>query len=133
VEILGPSDVAALEHLCERLPEILPDRPACLTHGDLWAQNVLADDAGVPALVDPAVSFTWAEVDIAHLWSTGPPPEAAAFFGRYAEITGLDPGWRERAPVIQLRQHLAVLAQYGDRWGTAEAVRATLAPFRRRG
>jgi fructosamine kinase len=34
---LEPADRAALERLCHRLPELLPDRPACLTHGDLWA------------------------------------------------------------------------------------------------
>ncbi|MFF0372543.1 fructosamine kinase family protein [Micromonospora sp. NPDC005087] len=34
----------------------LPDRPACLTHGDLWAQNILATPDGQPALIDPAVS-----------------------------------------------------------------------------
>ncbi|MGW5353646.1 fructosamine kinase family protein [Streptomyces sp. NPDC004031] len=129
---LDAGDRAALEHLCERLPELLPDAPACLTHGDLWAQNVMAAPDGGPALIDPAVSYTWAEVDLAHLWTTAPPPEADAFFGLYAELTGLDRGWRERMPVLQLRQHLAVIAQFEPDWGAAELVRGTLAPFRRR-
>ena len=129
---LGPEDRAALEHLCARLPELLPAKPASLTHGDFWMQNVLASSDGEPALIDPAVSYTWAEVDLAHVWTTAPPPEAHAFFERYAELTGLDLGWRERMPIIQLRQHLAVLAQFEDLWGTADLVRATLAPFRRR-
>ncbi|MGQ7296918.1 fructosamine kinase family protein [Quadrisphaera sp. KR29] len=128
---LGPADRAALEHLCSRLPEILPDAPACLTHGDLWAQNVMATAGGRPALIDPAVSYTWAEVDLAHLWTTAPPPEAGACFGLYAELTGLDDGWRERMPVLQLRQHLAVIAQFEPDWGAADTARATLAPFRR--
>ncbi len=130
---LDAEDRAALEHLCARLPELLPARPACLTHGDLWAQNVLATAGGRPALIDPAVSYMWAEVDLAHLWTTVPPPEADAFFARYAELTGLDDGWRERIPIIQLRQHLAVIAQFEPDWGAADIVRATLAPFRRRG
>ena len=129
---LGPADRAALEHLCDRLPELLPERPACLTHGDLWAQNVLSTADGRPALIDPAVSYTWAEVDLAHLWTTARPPEAAASYDLYAELTGLDRGWRERMPVLQLRQHLAVIAQFDDDWGAADLVRATLAPFRRR-
>ena len=128
---LDAVDRAALERLCDRLPELLPDAPACLVHGDLWAQNVLATADGEPALVDPAVSYTWAEVDLAHLWTTAPPPEAAVFFERYAELTGLDAGWRERMPILQLRQHLAVLAQFDPDWGAAETIRATLAPFRR--
>ncbi|MFC3505314.1 fructosamine kinase family protein [Micromonospora krabiensis] len=127
---LDRGDRTALERLCHRLPELLPDRPACLTHGDLWAQNVLATSDGQPALIDPAVSYTWAEVDLAHVWSTSPPPEARRFFDVYAELTGLDGDWRARMPIIQLRQHLAVLAQFDDDWGAADQIRATLAPFR---
>ncbi|UJP40345.1 fructosamine kinase family protein [Cellulomonas palmilytica] len=129
---LDAADRAALHRLCDRLPELLPDAPACLVHGDLWAQNVLATAAGEPALIDPAVSYTWAEIDLAHVWTTAPPPEAAVFFDRYAELTGLDAGWRERMPILQLRQHLAVVAQFDPDWGAAQTIRATLAPFRTR-
>ncbi|MFY1689413.1 fructosamine kinase family protein [Plantactinospora sp. WMMB782] len=129
---LDSADRAALERLCHRLPELLPDRPACLTHGDLWAQNVLATPDGQPAVIDPAVSYMWAEVDLAHLWTTAPPPEAHRFFEVYAELTALDDDWRSRMPIIQLRQHLAVLAQFDDDWGAADQIRATLAPFRTR-
>ena len=121
----------ALERLCSRLPELLPTKPACLTHGDFWMQNILATADGDPVLIDPAVSYTWAEVDLAHVWTTAPPPEAQGFFDRYAELTSLDDGWRDRMPIIQLRQHLAVLAQFDDQWGTGDAARATLEPFRR--
>ncbi|GAB1333050.1 fructosamine kinase family protein [Streptomyces sennicomposti] len=131
-EALGAADRAALERLCDRLPELLPVRSACLTHGDLWTQNVMATPDGRPALIDPAVSYTWAEVDLAHLWTTAPPPEAHVFFGLYAELTGLDHDWRERMPILQLRQHLAVIAQFDPDWGAADLVRATLAPFRQR-
>lgn len=127
---LDAQDRAALERLCERLPDLLPAKPACLVHGDLWMQNVLATPDGRPALIDPAVSYAWAEIDLAHLWTTAPPPEAAVFFERYAELTGLDSGWRERMPIIQLRQHLAVIAQFDEDWGAAGVVRKTLAPFR---
>ncbi|BEL06480.1 hypothetical protein Q0Z83_046710 [Actinoplanes sichuanensis] len=129
---LEPADRAALERLCTRLPELLPERPACLTHGDLWAQNVLATTDGRAALIDPAVSYMWAEVDLAHLWTTAPPPESWRFFDVYAELTGLDDDWRARMPIIQLRQHLAVVAQFDDDWGAAATIRATLAPFRSR-
>ena len=129
---LDTADRAALERLCDRLPELLPLRPACLTHGDLWALNVMATSDGRPALIDPAVSYMWADVDLAHLWTTAPPPEARVFFGLYAELTGLDRDWRERMPILQLRQHLAVIAQFDSHRGAADLVRATLAPFRQR-
>jgi len=131
-EALDAGDRAALERLCARLPYLLPAEPACLAHGDLWAQNVMATADGRPALIDPAVSYTWAEVDLAHLWTTAPPPEAHAFFDLYAELTGRGKGWRDRMPILQLRQHLAVIAQFEDDWGAADQVRATLAPFRQR-
>jgi fructosamine-3-kinase len=121
-----------LERLCNRLPDLLPDRPACLTHGDLWAQNILATPDGQPALIDPAISYTWAEIDLAHLWYTSPPPEAQRFFEVYADLTFLDGDWRARVPILQLRQHLAVIAQFDDDWGAVEQVRATLALFRTR-
>ncbi|GIF22725.1 fructosamine-3-kinase [Actinoplanes tereljensis] len=127
---LDAADRAALERLCHRLPELLPTRPACLTHGDLWTQNLLATPDGRPALIDPAVSYMWAEVDLAHVWTTAPPPEAHRFFQVYAELTALDSGWQSRMPIIQLRQHLAVLAQFDNDWGAADLIRATVAPFR---
>ncbi|MEU1370599.1 fructosamine kinase family protein [Streptomyces sp. NPDC005803] len=127
---LDARDRRALERLCERLPELLPSRPPCLTHGDLWSHNILATPDGQPALIDPAVSFMWPEVDLAHLWSSPHPPEAKRFFAQYAELTGLDDAWPARMPVIQLRQHLAVIAQHEHDWGAADQVRATLKPFR---
>ncbi|GAA2558733.1 hypothetical protein GCM10010435_32270 [Winogradskya consettensis] len=127
---LDAGDRVALERLCRRLPELLPDRPACLAHGDLWTQNLLATPDGRPALIDPAVSYMWADVDLAHVWSTSPPPEAQRFFAVYAELMALDAGWQARMPIVQLRQHLAVLAQFDDDWGAADQIRATLAPFR---
>ena len=127
---LDADDRAALERLCNRLPELLPSRPACLTHGDLWSQNLLATPDGRPALIDPAVSYMWADIDLAHVWTTAPPPEAQRFFAVYAELTSLDSGWPARMPIIQLRQHLAVLAQFDNDWGAADLIRATLAPFR---
>ena len=131
-DALGEADRSALERLCGRLPELLPNRPACLTHGDLWAQNILATADGEPAVIDPAVSYMWAEVDLAHLWTTSPPAEADAFFDLYADLTALDRDWRERMPIIQLRQHLAVIAQFDDDWGALDIVRSTLGPFRPR-
>jgi fructosamine-3-kinase len=127
---LDRADRAALERLCARLPELLPERPACLTHGDLWSQNVLATADGQAALIDPAVSYTWPEVDLAHLWTTAPPPESRPFFDTYPDLANLDDNWRDRMPIIQLRQHLAVLAQFDDDWGAADTIRATLAPHR---
>jgi fructosamine-3-kinase len=128
---LEASDRAALERLCAALPDLMPARPACLTHGDFWKQNILTTGDGSPAVIDPAVSYMWADVDIAHLWSTPHPSQAQRFFDAYSEVTGAEPGWTDRLSYVQLRQHLALMAMLDDDWGSTDAVRALVAPFRR--
>jgi fructosamine-3-kinase len=130
---LDAEDRRALERLCAALPELLPHRPACLTHGDLWSQNLLSTADGNPAVIDPAVSYTWAEVDLAQLWSNPRPPESERFFDVYAEVTGLEPGWPARLRLLHLRQLLTIIAQHDHDWGAAEQAREILAPFRRSG
>jgi fructosamine-3-kinase len=129
---LDASDRRALERLCQRLPELLPAQPACLTHGDLWSQNVLMTADGEPAVIDPAVSYMWAEVDLSHLWCSPHPAEARRLFDVYAELTGRESGWLDRLPLLHLRQHMALMAMYDYDWGSTEAVRALVAPFRTR-
>jgi fructosamine-3-kinase len=128
---LDATERNALERLCAALPELMPPRPACLTHGDFWKQNILATANGAPAVIDPAVSYMWADVDLAHLWSTPHPPEAERFFAVYAELTSAEPGWTDRLAYVQLRQHLALMAMFDDDWGSTHAVRTLIAPFRR--
>jgi fructosamine-3-kinase len=127
---LDLADRRALERLCDRLPELLPNRRACLTHGDLWSQNVMATADGVPALIDPAVSFMWPEVDLSHLWCSPRPPASDRFFDVYAEVTELDAGWRERMPLVHLRQLMALVAMFDHDWGSTETVKGLVAPFR---
>lgn len=128
---LDATDRDALERLCAALPDLMPPRPACLTHGDLWTQNILATADGAPAVIDPAVSFMWADVDLAHLWSTPHPPGAERCFAVYGELAGAEAGWTDRLPYVQLRQHLALMAMFDDDWGSTSAVRTLIAPFRR--
>jgi fructosamine-3-kinase len=105
---LDTADRAGIERVCARLPELIPDTGACLTHGDMWRNNIVADRAGQPAFLDPAVSYGWAEVDIAHMLCSGGVPDS--FFTAYAEVRPLDAEWREHARVLNLRQLLAMLA-----------------------
>lgn len=129
---LDAEDRCALERLCDRLPDLLPVQPACLTHGDFWLQNILATSDGEAATIDPAVSYMWADVDLSHLWCSPRPPEARRFFDVYGEVTHREPGWLDRLPLLHLRQHMALMAMYDHDWGSTEAVRRLVAPFRRR-
>ena len=129
-DALGPSDRRALRRLCSRLPEILPVSPPVLTHGDLWTGNVLATADGVPALVDPAVCYGVAEMDLSMLWCAGRPEGMEGCFAAYQEISPLEDGWRHRMRILYLRELLCTLAHAGDVDGTGDAVREILSPFR---
>ncbi|WP_051951750.1 fructosamine kinase family protein [Actinacidiphila yeochonensis] len=123
----------ALERLCAALPELVPPQPPCLTHGDLWQENVVATAAGAPVLIDPAVSYNWPEVDLSMLWCSPRVAAADRFFAVYREVAPLQDGWEERMPLLHLRELLSVIAHDDDDWGAAEAVRKVIAPFRRTG
>ena len=122
----------ALERLCAALPELIPSQPPCLTHGDLWRENIVATGEGDPVLIDPAVSYSWPEADLSMLWCSPRPPAAERCFAVYQEIAGLRDGWEERMPILHLRELLSIIAHDDDDWGAAEAVRAVITPFKRR-
>jgi fructosamine-3-kinase len=110
---LTTADRRAVERLCNRLPEIIPAMPAVLTHGDLWAGNLVSQPGGRITVIDPAVSCTWAEVDLSMLWGSPRPPASDRFFELYQELNPFPPGWTERMPVLHLRELLSVIAEFG--------------------
>ena len=125
-------DRRAIEALCAALPDLVPARPPSLTHGDLWTENILATSEGAPVLIDPAVSYTWPEVDLSMLWCSPRPPESELFFDAYREAAPLDDGWEERMPLLYLRELFSTIAHGDDDWGAADYVRKVIAPFHRR-
>lgn len=125
---LGPRDRRAVERLCDRLPELIPVVPAVMTHGDLHPANMLGGRDGRPVLIDPAVSYTWAEIDLSMLWCEPRPPESEHFFTRYQELNPSPPGWTERMPILFLREILSTIAHLGDA-NYVGYLRAILAPF----
>jgi protein-ribulosamine 3-kinase len=50
---LGQAELYQVEALARRLPELVPEQPASLIHGDLWGGNAIADSGGNPAIIDP--------------------------------------------------------------------------------
>jgi fructosamine-3-kinase len=127
---LDRAERRAVERLCAALPELIPPHPAALTHGDLWIGNVLADDSGRPALIDPAVSYAWPEIDLAQLWVQRRPPEADRFFAVYSELAHPFAGWQEQGQLLRIWDLFSVIAHGRDTWGAAGILRTLIAPFR---
>ena len=99
--LIDARDAAAIEWLCARLHERIPDMPPVLLHGDLWSGNLHVCGDGSPALIDAgAVHHGWAETDLAMLILFGSPPPA--FFDAYAEHASMRNDWRERASLYNL-------------------------------
>lgn len=91
-----------------------PEPPARL-HGDLWSGNVMADDAGEPCLVDPAVYGGSREVDLAMMRLFGGFSEAV--FRAYDEVFPLGEGHEDRVPLYQLYPLLVHLNLFGHGYG----------------
>ena len=128
-QALDASDRRALERLCDRLPQLIPAMPAVLTHGDLWTGNLLSRDGRI-IVIDPAVSYAWAETDLSMLWSCPRPPASERFFELYQELSPSPPGWIDRMSILNLRELLSTVAHFGTEAVSAvQRIRHTVAPF----
>jgi fructosamine-3-kinase len=99
---LDAADVAAVESLAARLPELAgPAEPPARTHGDLWWGNVLwgAERAW---LIDPAAHGGHRETDLANLRLWGGAPLLDAILEGYAEVSPPAAGWEERTGLHHL-------------------------------
>ena len=110
--LLGLQDMQQLEGLCKKLPEYYPTEPPALIHGDLWNGNYLVHRQGQPVLIDPAVSYSHREMDLAMTKLFGGFPQE--FYDTYQEAYPLVPGWQDRLPLGQLYYLLVHLNMFGN-------------------
>jgi fructosamine-3-kinase len=124
---LSETDRRNLERVANRLLELIPEQPPALLHGDLWHGNLLANPAGAPAVIDPAVYYGWPEAELSMLMGCGNIPDE--FFTAYQELHPLEPSWRDRMPLLHLREHLAVTAHFPEAHNAVNEIRTTLARY----
>lgn len=110
--LLPPDDLLAVKRLVGRLSHLVPEQPASLLHGDLWSGNVLSTAFGVPALIDPAVYYGWAEAELAMTALFGAFPER--FYLAYSEMRPLEKGYRQRFGLYNLYHLLNHLNLFGS-------------------
>lgn len=120
---LAREDGALSEERFERVLELVgdletllsePDAPS-LIHGDVWTTNVLADDGRVRAFLDPATYYAHPEIELAYVrWTE---TFSDAFFERYRELRGIDPGFEERYEAYVCYPILVHVHCFGGRYG----------------
>lgn len=101
-----------IDALGPRLPRLVHDdaSPARL-HGDLWGGNLHGDEAGAPALIDPAVYGGHREMDLAMMRLFG--GFSSRVFAAYEEVMPLAPGAEGRTGLHQLYPLLVHVALFG--------------------
>lgn len=124
---LPPEDRRRLERVAGRLPDLIPEQPPSLLHGDLWHGNLLPSPTGAPAVIDPAVYYGWPEADLATLLIYGQLSDS--FFEAYEEVHPLAPGWRDRLPLLHLRELLSITAQTPEAPDTVGEIHTILKDF----
>lgn len=114
---------ALLDRFLDRLPTHLPSTPpASLVHGDLWSGNVMATDAGRPALIDPAVYYGHREVDLAMTDLFG--GFGNAFMDAYRTAWSVSSEYEQRASIYNLYHLINHLNHFGGTY--AQQVQHTL-------
>lgn len=108
---LDDRDLAQVDTIIRRLPELVPEQPASLLHGDLWSGNATSGASGEPALIDPAAHYGWAEAELGMTVLFGGFP--AAFYGAYEDARPLESGWRDRLTLYNLYHLLNHLNLFG--------------------
>ncbi len=103
------------QQLYKKLPELLPEEPPSLLHGDLWSGNYFYDEAGAAAIFDPAVYYGNREIEIAftHLFGGF----SSAFYAAYQEAFPLKPNFNKRKDIYNLYPLLVHTNMFGGHYG----------------
>jgi fructosamine-3-kinase len=97
--------------LLETVEVVLSGMRSAPIHGDLWSGNSFFDKNGLPVLIDPAVSFGIAEMDLAMMKLFGGYDQA--IFEIYEQLNPDVKGWSDRLPIFQLYYLLVHLNIFG--------------------
>jgi fructosamine-3-kinase len=99
------------DQLKMKLPDLFPVENPAFVHGDLWSGNLMVDESGRPALIDPAIYYGHREIELAFTQLFG--GFDRSFLTAYEENFPLEPGFQDRVDVYNLYPLLVHLNLFG--------------------
>lgn|GEM_PF-610644 len=118
--LMPSSSREVLDHVVRYLDRWLDHKPLpTLIHGDLWANNIMLNDAHpdeprILAFIDGQASYADPEYELAYLQLFG--TAGKTFFKTYSQIHKIDPGYQHRSRVYWLITMLQNAKRYGERY-----------------
>ncbi len=112
--------------LYTHLPDLFPEEPPALLHGDLWSGNFMVGTDGRAAIVDPAVYYGHRYMDLGMSKLFG--GFAPAFYRAYEDAYPLEKGWREGIEIANLYPLMVHVNLFGG--GYLSSVKTILRKFR---
>lgn len=106
--------VKQMEGLWKHLPNIFPEEPPALLHGDLWSGNFMVGANGRATIFDPAVYYGHREMDLAMTRLFG--GFDTRFYFSYAAMFPLAAEWQQRISICQLYPLLVHLVLFGGNY-----------------
>lgn len=99
----------------QKLPDIFPEEPPALLHGDLWGGNYFFDRSGTAAIFDSAVYYGHREIELAftHLFGGF----SDTFYQAYNNAYPVRNGFSERKDLYNLYPLLVHTNMFGGHYG----------------